>query len=122
MPDSPKHDPRARPSVWAPFGWAAILTLILAGVIFLTDNLHRLPSHIGEFLMGVLLLPFALVFVWLGGAGLDFLVWLSGVADWLLFALMTVGAYFYILILMMLIWIMIRLAGRRSSRAGRAAQ
>jgi hypothetical protein len=113
MPDSPRRDPRAWQSVWVPFGWAAMLTLILAGVISLTDNLHRLPSHIGEFLMGVLLLPFALVFVLLGGAGLDFLVWLSGVADWLLFALMTVGAYFYSLILMMLTWIMIRLAKRR---------
>ena len=110
MPDSPKRDPRTRPPFRAPFGWAAILTLILAGAIFLTDNLHRLPSNTGEFLMGVLLLPFALVFVWLRGSGVDFLVWLSGVPDWLLFVLMTVDAYVYSLILMILIWIIVRLA------------
>jgi hypothetical protein len=120
MTDSPKRDPRARPAFWAPFGWAAILTLILAGAIFLTDNLHRLPSHIGEFLMGVLLLPFALVFVWLRGSGVNFLIWLSGVPDWLLFVLMTVDAYLYSLILMMLIWIIVRLA-RRGRCAKRVA-
>jgi hypothetical protein len=56
MPDSPTRDLRAakaRPSVWAPFGWAAMLTPILAVAIFFTNNLHRLPSHVGEFLEGV---------------------------------------------------------------------
>jgi len=63
--------------------------------------------------MGVLLLPFALVYVLLGGG--DFLVWLSGIPDWLWFTLMTVDAYFYSLILMMLIWGFIRLAMRGSA-------
>jgi hypothetical protein len=119
MPDSRRRDPRARPSVWAPFGWAALLTLILAGVIFSTKNLHSLSSHIGEIIVGILLLPVALVFVLLGKVAGNFLVWLSGAPDWLLFTLMTADAYLYSLIVMMLVWIMIRLAwvGRKSRRA-----
>jgi hypothetical protein len=113
MPDSPQRDPRAQASVWAPFGWAAILTLILAGGIFSTKNLHSLSSHIGEFIVGILLLPVALVFVLLGKVAGNFLVWLSGVPDWLLFTLITADAYLYCLIAMMLLWIMIRLAKRR---------
>jgi hypothetical protein len=120
MPDSPRLQPRARPSICAPFGWAAILTLILVGVIFSGKNLHSLSSHVGEFIVGILLLPVALVFVLLGKVAGNFLVWLSGVPDWLLFTLMTADAYLYSLILMMLIWIMIRLAKRRR-RAKRAA-
>jgi hypothetical protein len=120
MPDSPRRHPRARPSVWAPFGWAAILTLILTGVIFSNKNLHSLSSNVGEFIGGILLLPVALVFGLLGKVAGNFLVWLSGVPDWLLFILMTVDAYFYSLILMMLIWIIVRLA-RRKSKADRAA-
>jgi hypothetical protein len=115
MPDFPTRLPRARPSFLAPFGWAAILSPILAGAIFFTNNLHRLESHVGEFLAGILLLPAALVFDLLGNAAGNFLVWLSGVPDWLLFVLMTVDAYLYSLILMMLIWIAIRLAKRRRS-------
>ena len=120
MPDSSKRDLRAakaRPSVWAPFGWASILTAILAGAIFFTNNLHSLPSHAGEFFMAVLLLPAALVFDLLGRA--DFLVWLSDFPEWRLFALMVLDAYFYGLIIMMLIWVMIRLAkhGRRAKPA-----
>ncbi|MBV8279264.1 MAG: hypothetical protein JO170_28930 [Verrucomicrobia bacterium] len=117
MRDSQKSDPRnprAYPSIWAPLRWAAILTLILAAVIFFTNNLHSLPSHVGEFLMGVLLLPVALVFGLLGGVAGNFLVWLSCIPDWLWFTLMTVDAYFYSLVLMMLIWIFIRLAKRGS--------
>lgn len=113
MPDSPKRDPRAakaRPSVLAPFGWAAILTSILAGTIFFTRNLHSLPSHVGEFFMGVLLLPAALVFDLLGRA--DFLAWLSDFPEWGLFALMVLDAYFYSLVIMMLIWVVIRLVKR----------
>jgi hypothetical protein len=53
-----------------------MLTSILAGAIFLTNNLHSLPSHVGEFFASVLLLPAALVFVLLGVPG-DFLAWLS---------------------------------------------
>jgi hypothetical protein len=114
MPDSPRCHGRARPSFLAPFGWAAILSLILAGAIFFTNNLHRLESHIGEFFVGILLLPAALVFDLLGNAAGNFLVWLSGIPDWLLFILMTVDAYFYSLVIMMLIWIMIRLAKRQA--------
>ena len=113
MPDSPKRNPRAQPSFWVPFAWAAILSLVLAGVIFFTNNLHSLDSHVGEFIVGILLLPVALVFALLGNAAGNFLVWLSGFPDWLLFILMTVDAYFYSLILMMLVWIVIRLAKRR---------
>ena len=40
-------------------GRATILTLILAGVIFSIKNLHSLSSHIGEFIVGILLLPVA---------------------------------------------------------------
>jgi hypothetical protein len=115
MPDSPRRDPRARPSIWTPFGWAAILTLIVAGAIFFTNNLHSLESHVGEFCVSILLLPVALVFALLGNAAGNFLVWLSGVPDWLLFILMTVDAYIYSLILMIVIWIMIRVAKRRKS-------
>ena len=118
MPDSPRRDLReakARPSVWAPFAWAAILTLILAGAILFTNNLHSLPSHVSDLLANVLLLPVALVFVLLGVGG-DFLSWLSGVPEELLFTLMTASAYLYSLVLMMLLWITIRLAkrGRRA--------
>ena len=105
----------------APFGWAAILSLILAGAIFFTNNLHRLDSHVGEFLVGILLLPAALVFDLLGNVAGNFLVWLGGVPDWLLFVVMTAGAYFYSLILMMLIWIIVRLA-KAARKARRAAQ
>ena len=118
MRDSPRRDPReakAQPSVWAPFAWATILTLILAGAILFTDNLHSLPSHVGEFFVSVLLLPAALVFVWLGGVAGDFLAWLSGVPDGLLFTLLTVSAYLYSLVLMLLIWAFIRLAKRGRS-------
>ena len=115
MPDSPRRRRRVRPSFWAPFGWAAILALILAVAIFFTNNLHRLESHVGEFFVGILLLPAALVFDLLGNAPGNFLVWLSDVPDWLLFILMTADAYFYSLILMMVIWIAIRLAKRRRS-------
>jgi hypothetical protein len=115
MPDSPRRHPIVRPSFLAPFGWAAILALILAGTIFFTNNLHSLESHVGEFLVGILLLPAALVFDLLGNVAGNFLVWSSGVPDWLLFILMTVDTYFYCLILMMLIWIAIRLAKRRRS-------
>ncbi|MBV9873231.1 MAG: hypothetical protein JO025_00755 [Verrucomicrobia bacterium] len=115
MPDSPQRDPRARPSVWAPFGWAAILTLILAGATFFAKNSHSLSSHIGEFIGGILLLPVALVFVLLEKVAGNFLVWLSGVPDWLLFTLITADAYLYCLIAMILLWIMIRLAKRRRS-------
>ena len=118
MIDSPKCDLRetkARPSVWAPFGWAAILTLILAGAILFTNNLHSLPSHIGELFVSVLLLPAALIFCLLGGVAGNFLAWLSGIPDSLFFTLLTVDAYFYSLVLMTLIWIMIRLAKRGRS-------
>jgi hypothetical protein len=98
--------------IWAPFGWAAILRSILAGAILFTNNLHSLPSHIGEFCASVLLLPAGLAFVLLGAVPGDFLAWLSGFPEWLLFALMVLGAYFYSLVLMMLIWVMIRLAKR----------
>jgi hypothetical protein len=121
MPDSPTRDLRAakaRPSVWAPFGWAAMLTPILAVAIFFTNNLHRLPSHVGEFLEGVLILPAALVFVLLRGVARDFLVWLSGLPEWLLFALMVLDAYFYSLVTMMLIWALIRLAKRTTWNGG----
>jgi hypothetical protein len=90
---------------------------MLTGAIFFTNDLRGLPSRVGEFLVSVLLFPVALVFVWLRGVPSDFLAWLSGVPDWLLFTLMTVDAYFYSLILMMLIWIMIRLAKRKDGRA-----
>jgi hypothetical protein len=121
MPDLPRRSPRyLKPlPIWAPFGWAAMLTSILAGAIFLTNNLHSLPSHVGEFFASVLLLPAALVFVLLGVPG-DFLAWLSCFPEWLLFALMTVDAYFYSAVLMMLIWIMIRLANRRIDAKGPA--
>ena len=89
-----------------------MLTSILAGAIFFTNNLHRLPSHVGEFLEGILILPAALVFVLLRGAAGDFLVWLSGLPEWLLFALMVLDADFYSLVTMMLIWALIRLAKR----------
>jgi hypothetical protein len=117
MTDSPKREPRARPAFWAPFGWAAILTLILAGAIFFR---HSLPSHVSDFLASILLLPAALVFVLLRVPG-DFLTWLSGVPDWLLFVLMTVDAYFYSLVLTMLIWIIMRFANARR-KAGRVTQ
>lgn len=123
MLDSPKRDLRetqARPSIWAPFGWAAILTSILAVAIFFTNNLHSLPSHVGEFIVGVLLLPTALVFGLLGGGDGNFLVWLSGIPDWYFFTLLTVDAYFYSLVLMMLIWITLRLAKRGRSAKGPA--
>jgi len=123
MPYSPRRNLReanSRPSVWAPFGWAAMLTSILAGAIFLTNNLHSLPSHVGEFFVSVLPLPAALVFVLLRGAAGDFLAWLSGFPDWLFFILLTVDAYFYSAVLMMLIWIMIRLANRRIDAKGPA--
>ena len=113
MPDSPIRDLReanARPSVWTPFGWAAILTLILAGAILFTNNLHNLPSHAGEFLVSVLLLPAALIFVLLGGVAGGFLAWLSAIPDGLLFVLLTMSAYLYSLVLMMLIWAFIRVA------------
>ena len=118
MPDLPRRDLReakARPSVWAPFGWAAMLTSILAGGIFVTNNLHSLPSHVGEFIVSVLLLPAALAFVLVGGAPGDFLASLSGFPEWLFFTLLTVDAYFYSLVLMMLIWIIMRLANRGRS-------
>jgi hypothetical protein len=113
MPDSPIRDLReanARPSVWAPFGWAAILTLISAGAILFTNNLHRLPSRVGEFFASVLLLPAALIFVLLGGVARGFLAWLSAIHDGLLFVLLTTSAYLYSLVLMMLIWASIRVA------------
>ena len=121
MIDSPKRDLRetqARPSIWAPFGWAGIVAPILAGAIFFTNNLHSM-SHVGEFIVGVLLLPAALVFVLLAGGDGNFLVWLSGISDSLFFTLLTVDAYFYSLVFMMLIWITIRLAkrGRRGKLA-----
>ena len=115
MSDSPRRDPKARPSVWAPFGWAAIPTSILAAAILLTNNLHSLPSHVGEFSMGVLILPVALAFGLLGRG--DFLVWLSGLPEWRLLALMVLDAYFYSLVLMMLIWIIIRLMPRSGLRS-----
>jgi hypothetical protein len=46
MLDSPKRDLRetqARPSIWAPFGWAAILTSILAVAIFLLTTCTVCP-------------------------------------------------------------------------------
>lgn len=112
MPDSPQRHltkSEARLSVWAPFGWAAMLTSILTGGILFTNNLHSLPSHIGEFFMGVLILPVALVFGLRGAVPGDFLVWLSGLPEWLLSTLMALDAYFYSLFLMMLIWALIRL-------------
>ena len=117
MPDSPRSDLRAKaqPSVWAPFGWAAMLTAILAVAISFTNDLHSLPPHIGELFVGVLLLPAALAFFWLTQVPGNFLVWLSGLPEWLLFALMVLDAYFYSLILMMLIWIITRLAKAESS-------
>lgn len=117
MPNSPRRDLReakARPSVWVPFGWAAILTLILAGAIFFTNNLHGLPSHVSDLLANLLLLPVALVFVLLGVGG-NFLSWLSGVPNGLLFTLMTASAYLYSLVLMLLIWAFIGLAKRGRS-------
>jgi uncharacterized membrane protein len=65
--------------------------------------------------VSVLLLLAALVFVLLEGVAGDFLAWLSGFPDWLLFALMVLDAYFYSLVLMMLIWTMIRWAKRARS-------
>jgi hypothetical protein len=107
-------NPRARPSIWAPFGWAAILALILAGAILFTNNLHSLPCHVGEFFVSVLLLPAALIFVLLGFAS-RFLDVLSLFPDWLFFILLTVSAYLYSLVLMLLIWAFIRLAKRGRS-------
>jgi hypothetical protein len=89
--------------------------LILGAAIFLTDNLHSLPSHIGEFFESVLLLPAALVFVLLRVPG-DFLSWLSGVPDWLLSTVQTVDAYFYSLVLTIPFWIIMRLKRRIDSK------
>ena len=108
MPDSPRRDPKAPPSVWAPFGWAAILTSVLAGAILFRDSL---PSHVSDFLASVLLLPAALIFVLLAGG--DFLAWLSGFPDWFLFTLQTVDAYFYSLVVMIPVWIIVRLVKAR---------
>jgi hypothetical protein len=117
MPDLQRRSPRdLKPlPIWAPFGWAAILMSILAGAILFTNNLHSLPSHIGEFFASVLLLPAGLAFVLLGAVPGDFLAWLSGFPDWLLFALMASDAYFYSLVTMMLIWVTMRLVKRGRS-------
>jgi hypothetical protein len=48
----------------------------------------------------------------------DFLAWLGGVPDWPLFTLQTVDAYFYSLILMLLIWAIMRLAKRKTRNTG----
>ena len=119
MPDSPRRDPRARPSIWAPFGWAAILTLILTGAISFS---HSLPWNIGESLTGILLLPAGIIFYGMGGGGTGrdsdsfmpnpFLATLSVFPDWFFITLLIVSAYFYSLVLMMLIWAVIRLAKR----------
>jgi hypothetical protein len=84
----------------------------LAGAILFTNNLHSLPSHVSDLLASVLLLPAALVFVLLGGVAGDFLARLSGVPDDLLFTLLILDAYFYCLVLMLLIWAFIRVAKR----------
>jgi hypothetical protein len=66
--------------------------------------------------------PAAIIFYGLGGSGAEhdsdsflhnpFLATLSVFPDWLFFTLLIVTAYFYSLILMMLIWALIRVAKR----------